>query len=68
VRAGLADEVDTDYTSLFGGEAERLSADALVQRWRGLLTMDGEGVAGIVRRTLYPDGDRSLVEEAGQRA
>lgn len=37
VRAGLAPEVDTDYTSLFGGEPERLTADALVARWRGLL-------------------------------
>ena len=37
VRAGLAGEVATDYTSLFGGEPERLAADALVERWRGLL-------------------------------
>jgi SnoaL-like protein len=37
VRAGLAEEVATDYTSLFGGEPERLAADALVERWRGLL-------------------------------
>lgn len=37
VRAGLADEVDTDYTSLFGGSPERVPADELVERWRGLL-------------------------------
>jgi SnoaL-like domain len=37
VRAGLADEVDTDYTSLFGGEPERVPADALVEQWRGFL-------------------------------
>jgi hypothetical protein len=37
VRAGLADELDTDYTSLFGGEPEHLAADALVERWRGML-------------------------------
>jgi hypothetical protein len=37
VRAGLTDEVSTDYTSLFGGEPERLAADALVTRWQGLL-------------------------------
>jgi hypothetical protein len=37
VRAGLADDVDTDYTSLFGGEPERMPADVLVERWRGLL-------------------------------
>jgi hypothetical protein len=37
IRAGLADRVSTDYTSLFGGEPEELTADALVERWRGLL-------------------------------
>jgi hypothetical protein len=37
VRAGLTGTVDTDYTSLFGGDPERLAADALVDRWRGLL-------------------------------
>jgi hypothetical protein len=37
VRAGLADEVGVDYSSLFGGGPERLAADELVARWRGLL-------------------------------
>jgi hypothetical protein len=37
VRACLADEVRTDYTELFGGEPETLPADALVERWQGLL-------------------------------
>jgi hypothetical protein len=37
VRACLADEVHADYTELFGGEAETLSGDALVQRWQGLV-------------------------------
>jgi hypothetical protein len=37
VRNGLTDPVDTDYTSLFGGEPERLAADDLVARWRALL-------------------------------
>jgi hypothetical protein len=37
VRAGLAEEVDTDYTSLFGGSPERVPADDLVERSRGLL-------------------------------
>ena len=39
VRAGLADSVDTDYTPRFGGEPERLTADALVpldRSWRAL--------------------------------
>ena len=37
VRAGLTDEVSSDYTSLFGGAPERLAGDALVTRWQGLL-------------------------------
>lgn len=37
VRAGLADEVHTDYTSLFGGEPERVPAEVLVARWQDLL-------------------------------
>jgi hypothetical protein len=37
IRAGLADELDTDYTSLFGGEPERLSAETLIERWQALL-------------------------------
>lgn len=36
-RATLADKVEIDYTSLFGGEVETLDADALVERWQGLL-------------------------------
>lgn len=37
VRAELADDVRIDYTSLFGGSAERLKADALLQRWQALV-------------------------------
>ena len=37
VRAALADEVELDYTSLFGGQPERLKTDTLLQRWQGLL-------------------------------
>lgn len=37
VRAAFADEVDVDYSSLFGGSAERLRADELIERWQGLL-------------------------------
>lgn len=37
VRAGLADDVEIDYTSLFGGSPERLKADVLLQRWQSLL-------------------------------
>jgi SnoaL-like domain len=38
LRALYADEVTTDYTSLFGGEVQRQSGDALIAGWRGLLS------------------------------
>ena len=37
VRSCLADEVRTDYTSLFGGEPETVTGDDLVARWQALL-------------------------------
>jgi SnoaL-like domain len=37
IRNGLTDPLETDYTSLFGGEPERLAADEMVDRWRALL-------------------------------
>lgn len=37
LRSLYADEVETDYTSLFGGEPHKQSADALVAGWRGVL-------------------------------
>src|SRR5688572_27568251 len=37
VRACLADEVRTDYTELFGCEAETVTGDELVTRWQGLV-------------------------------
>jgi hypothetical protein len=37
LRALYADEVTTDYTSLFGGEVRRQSGDALIAGWRELL-------------------------------
>jgi hypothetical protein len=37
VRAAFASRVAVDYTSLFGGSAETLATDALLERWRGLL-------------------------------
>jgi SnoaL-like domain len=37
VRAAFAPEVAVDYTSLFGGSAETLAVDVLLDRWRGLL-------------------------------
>lgn len=37
VRAAFADELALDYTSLSGGEPERLAAEELVGRWQALL-------------------------------
>jgi hypothetical protein len=38
LRALFADEVTTDYTSLFGGEVQRQSGDALIAMWRQILS------------------------------
>jgi hypothetical protein len=38
LRALFADEVTTDYTSLFGGEVMRQSGDALIAMWRQILS------------------------------
>lgn len=37
VRSSFATEVGIDYTSLWGGEPETLTADELIDRWRQLL-------------------------------
>lgn len=37
LRALFASTVQTDYTSLFGGEVQDQRADALMDAWRGLL-------------------------------
>lgn len=38
LRALFADEVTTDYTSLFGGDVQRQSGDALIAAWRQMLS------------------------------
>lgn len=37
LRALYADTVQTDYTSLFGGEVQQQPGDALIEAWRKLL-------------------------------
>jgi hypothetical protein len=37
LRALYADQIDTDYTSLFGGTPQRQAADALIGGWRTAL-------------------------------
>jgi hypothetical protein len=41
LRALYADEVRTDYTSLFGGEPQVQPGDALIAAWRGVLKVVG---------------------------
>lgn len=38
VRAGLGEEVATDYSSLFGTDPEQMSGDYLVAHWQGMLS------------------------------
>jgi hypothetical protein len=38
LRALFADEVETDYTSLFGGQVQRQGGDVLIETWRKLLS------------------------------
>jgi hypothetical protein len=38
LRTIFSDVVETDYTSLFGGEPQVQDADALIETWRKLLT------------------------------
>ncbi|HEY8469192.1 MAG TPA: nuclear transport factor 2 family protein [Longimicrobiales bacterium] len=68
VRAAFADEVHVDYTSLFGGTPERLSADELIERWQGLLP----GFAGTQHLTgpiaVTFDGADEAVAETHVRA
>jgi len=119
VRAAFADTVTTDYTSLFGGEVETPSADALVDGWAAFLPgfdatqhlagplvvqvegttasarcavtathrigsarwtvgghyalrltreEDGWRITHLTLETAFEDGDRSLTEQAAERA
>lgn len=38
LRELFADDIETDYTSLFGGEVQKQRADDLMEGWRALLT------------------------------
>jgi hypothetical protein len=62
LRALYADEVTTDYTSIFGGEAQRQSGDALIAGWRELLgKLDAtQHLVGAIDVRL--DGDRATAE------
>ena len=66
LRAGLADQVAVDYTSLFGGEPERVTADALVGRWRGLLP--GFDATQHLLGPVVTSGDDPVTAECNVRA
>jgi hypothetical protein len=70
VRAALTDEVDTDYSSLFGGTPERIPADDLVARWRSLLPgFDAtQHFLGPIAQTEETARDTDLVVELAVRA
>jgi SnoaL-like domain len=38
VRDSFTEQVATDYTSLWGGDPEKLPADELIARWRGFVS------------------------------
>src|SRR5262245_28750097 len=58
LRALYADEVRTDYTSLFGGEPQTQSGDALIAGWSGVLeTVTTQHLLGPVEVDL--DGPRA---------
>jgi hypothetical protein len=75
VRACFADELVTDYTSLWGGEAEILAADGLVSRWQEfastlaatqhltgpIFVQDGHAETHVVAHHWLPGGDLWIV-------
>ncbi|TWF81691.1 SnoaL-like protein [Pseudonocardia hierapolitana] len=67
VRACLADEVRTDYTELFGGEAETLPADELVERWKGLVP-GFDATQHMTGPCLVDERDGGLVAQTHVRA
>ena len=70
-RACFADELATDYSSLWGGEPESLSADDLISRWQEfaatlaatqhvtgpIIALNGHAETHVVARHWLPNGD-----------
>lgn len=67
VRACLADEVRVDYSELFGGEAETVSADELVKRWQGLVP-GFDATQHMTGPCLVEEGANGLVVQTHVRA
>lgn len=74
-RACFADNLATDYTSLWGGEPERIAADELISRWQGftatlaatqhvtgpIAVSDGYAETHVIAHHWLPDGDLWMV-------
>jgi hypothetical protein len=60
LRSLFADTVQTDYTSLFGGEIQEQRADDLMAAWRNLLgSIVTQHLLGPVEVTVTGDGARA---------
>ena len=64
VRAGFADEVTTDYTSLWGGEPVTQPADALVATWSGFLPGFDVTHHMVTNHSVTPTGEGTAEAEA----
>ncbi len=63
VRAAMADEITTDYTSLFGGEPVTQKADELVKNWAAFLPGFDSTHHMITNHTVIDtDGERAIAE------
>ncbi|MEO0992142.1 MAG: nuclear transport factor 2 family protein, partial [Pseudomonadota bacterium] len=63
VRAAFADRVRVDYTSLWGGEANEMDADALIAQWSGFLPGFEATHHMVTNQTVTElDGDTALAE------
>ena len=72
LRALYAPEVETDYTSLFGGSPQRQGADALISGWRTALepivtqhllgSLSPEHVGAVLTREMHVRGDELVIQ------
>ncbi len=64
VRSAMADEVTTDYTSLFGGEPVTQSADDLVRNWAAFLPGFDSTHHLVANHTVTSVMDNTAIAEA----
>lgn len=69
VRQAFADTVTLDYSSLWGGEAQMLAADAVIEQWSGFLPGFDKTLHLLTNHTLtHYDGDAAILEADFQAA